>query len=111
MGHANLIFWKAWEDTDLERQHPDHIGRSRRTLIVTGKVEVKATIIPVLEEDVRRIESPKTLYLKFRTLESGESWKLVWFQKEIEPGEYDTVQLRTPKGDSMTTRRPLAINS
>jgi hypothetical protein len=71
---------------------------SRRTLIVTGKVEVDATATPILEEDIGQSGEPKTLYLKFRTLKSGNFWKPVWFQKEIKPGDYDKVYLLIPEG-------------
>lgn len=94
MGHAaNLMFWKAWEDPRRER--PGDFDANKRTLIVTGKVEVDASTTPTLKEDAGRSDGSKTLYLNFDfgAFEGGHSWKPVWFQKEIKSGEYKEVHL------------------
>lgn len=93
MGHANLKFWKAWESREIERRRSDDFDVHKRTLIVTGKVEVQAVTTPTLEEDVGRSDEPRILYLKFQTLHLGKTWKPVWFQKEIRSGQYDKVRL------------------
>lgn len=100
MGHANLKFWKAWESPDIERRRPDDFDKDRRTLIVTGKVEVEAATTPMLEEDTGR-SSAKTLYLNFPALKAGKAWKPVWFQKEIKSGDYEKVHLLVD-GESAT---------
>lgn len=93
MGHnANLRFWKAWED---HREPGRDFDTSKRTLIVTGKVEVDAATMPILEEDAGRRSGSNTLYLQFNfsRFVGGNSWKPVWFQKEIKSREYEEVQL------------------
>ena len=93
MGHANLKFWKAWLSPDLERRRSDDFDRSKRTLIVVGKVEVAAATQPSLEEVTGRTSESRVLWLVFRSLEVGTTWKPVWFQKEIKLGEYEKVRL------------------
>lgn len=105
MGHANLRFWKAWETPEEEHRRSDDFDSSKRTLIVTGKVEVETSAKPMLEEHTKLNGKPKTLYLKFRALEEGRSWKPVWFQKDIKAGDYDEIQLLTPDENAATGGR------
>ena len=93
MGHANLKFWKAWVSPDVERRRPDDFDRSKRTLIVAGKVEVAAVATPSLVEATERRSESRILQLVFRSLDVGNVWKPVWFQKEIKYGEYERVHL------------------
>ncbi|GEC48474.1 hypothetical protein ACK28Q_42345 [Bradyrhizobium japonicum] len=93
MGHVNLKFWRAWESPEIERRRGDDFDISKRTLIVTGKVEVEAATTPALEEVAGRSDEPTVLYLNFPAYNYGTSWKPVWFQKEIRSGTYEKVRL------------------
>lgn len=93
MGHkANLRFWKAWED---RREPGSDLDTNKRTLTVTGEVEVDTSTLPILEEDKGRSAGSRTLYLRFNfgSFTGGDLWKPVRFQREIKSREYEKVQL------------------